>query len=373
MALLFFGACNNEPKNAFTIQGQFENISDSYLVAVTEIGDSLIIDTVQVDNKGVFKMSGITDTLSIVSFYFKGAEARPSVLVDKGWNVNVKGDLSNLDLIEVSGGVVNDDLSKFKESVQNLLKERATLLNDTGVLPNSEEDSVNIKNKDVKLKNVNFELMNAATKYIKENPSKVSSVLIMNELFKNEESLDRLSESLKLLRGRASDFPLTERLKAYEAYIRKSAKGSTAPAFLLDDIKGKSVGIREMNGKFVLLSFTSTECPMCDERYKQLKEQYQTLKNGKEKYNIEFVIVVKDIENREIDKILTAEKWTVIPVEGGWATKIFEDYNVNNIPYNILISPQGKIVERNISAVNLKTILDKYPQAKLTNKSKFGR
>ena len=54
-------------------------------------------------------------------------------------------------------------------------------------------------------------------------------------------------------------------------------------------------------------------------------------------------------------------KWVVLPEYGGWSSVVFEDYNIKELPYSILVSKDGKILERNVTMFNLKNRLEGYP------------
>lgn len=342
----------------FEVTGKLDNITGGYFFAARESGDSLRIDTVRVDKKGEFSFRGSVDTLTVVSLYFNQNTKSTYILVDKGLQVELKGDVLFPDLIKVSGGEINDNLTSFKNDNKELLKSRTDILaaaNESG-----KNDSVGVKDYVVELKNINFELSNIAAKYIKENPNKITSVMLINTFFKDETLLSRLDENLSQLKGKAADFPLTKELKRYSEKVKLSAVGSLSPNFTLKNLQNKNVSLSDFRGKYVLLSFVSTTCDMCNTERKDAIRVYNQLK--KENKNIEFVTIVKDIETEPIAKNITdSVKWTLLPVHGGWSEKTFESYYIRELPYNILISPSGIILERNFPFIALPEKLEALP------------
>lgn len=353
----------NEDKTSYTIHGKLENVKGDVFFAARESGDSLRIDTIQVNNKGEFKFTGTIDTLTVVSLYFKEGLGSPYILVDKGWNVEIKGDVNRPDLILAKGGNINDDLTKFKTENIELIKSWTQIVSDKTDVANSNVDSVASKETVIELKNVNFELLNVASEYIKNNPTKIASVMLINNFFKNEESFERLTEALGYLQGIAYDFPITVQLREYRDKLKKSAVGVYAPPFRLKDLSGKEVSLVDFREKYVLLIFESTTCGICTEVRPHIIKEYDILK--KEKMNIEFISIIKDIEDVAVSDSLRKEiKWTILPEYGGWSSQIFENYNIKEIPYSILLSRDGKILERDVTVFNLKNQLEAQPGIK---------
>lgn len=347
----------DKKSDQYEISGKLDNVEGNRFYASHEVGDSIVIDTILINAKGEFSFKGNVDTLTVMSLYFNENTQSTFALVDKGWKVEVKGDVKFPDLIEVAGGDVNDDLTDFKNKNRGLLKSRAEVLNSAEEKINT-NDSSDISDYVGDLKNVNFELSNVAAAYIKSHPDKIASVLLLDIFFKDESSIPRLDENLMILKGRAADFPMTQDLKRFRDKVKMSSNGSKAPYFLLKDLKGKDVRLQDFKDKYILLSFAATTCGVCREEKADAVKIYNQLK--KQKKNIEFVTIVKDIEQVPIsDNISDSVKWTILPVDGGWSAKAFEDYYVREIPYHILISPSGYILERDVRILSVPEKLDK--------------
>lgn len=350
--LLVLFSCNRKA-STFEITGKLDNVSGNYFFISHEVGDSLIVDTIPVSSKGEFSFSGVVDTLTEMSLYFNQNTKVTYLLVNKGWRVEMKGDVLYPDLINIKGGDVNDDLTAFKNKNKDLLKSRADIAA-------SVNDSLAVKDYVVELKNINFELSNIAANYVKDNPDKIASVMLINSFFKDESSIPRLDENLALLKGKAADFPLTANLKRFRDKVKMSAVGAVAPAFSIEDTKGKKINLSDYRGEYVSLSFVSTTCKVCMAEKKDAIDVYNELKS--KKYNIEFITVVKDREDVPVDSIANALKWPVLPVSGGWSALLFDTYYIREIPYNLLISPTGIILDRDFPILVLPKKMEEYLQ-----------
>lgn len=350
LIIFLLASCEKDP-SAYKISGKLDNVIGDRFYLSYEKGDTIVIDTIPINSKGEFSLEGNIDTLTVMSLYFNNNTRSTFILVDKGWNVKMQGDILLSDLLEIKGGEINNDITAFKEENKELLKSRAELLNLAEEKVNS-TDSVIPRDYVGDLKNINFELSNVAEAYIQANPKKIASVMLLNIFFKNESTVSRLDENLEILRDAAADFSVTHELKAYAKKVKASAVGSIAPVFSHEDLSGKSVRIFDFKGKYVLLSFASTTCSVCLQEKENAIKIYNQLK--KEDIKFEFITIVKDIEQEPISENITdSVKWHILPVKGGWSAQPFEDYNIHEMPYNILISPSNHILERDIDILAL--------------------
>lgn len=345
LTIIIASSCSKDPKT-YEISGQLDNVKGPFIFISYEMNDSIVVDTILVNSSGKFSFTdNVIDTLTEVSLYFNQNTRSTFILIDKGWNVELKGDVLYPDLISVKGGDVNNDLTSFKNKNKDLLKKRADIL---GSIETEKAKTDTVQSKEdyiANLKNTNFELSNIATAYVKENPDKIASVMLINTFFKDESSIPRLDENLALLKGKAAMFPLTEELKQFSSKVRRAAVGSVAPGFSMKNIKGDMVHLSDTRGKYTLLTFAATTCDVCRMEKADAVKIYNQLK--KEEYDIEFVTIVKDVEQIPISENITdSVKWNILPVHGGWAAQTFDTYYIREIPYNILISPAGIILER---------------------------
>ncbi len=362
LGILLLGyACGERvDSHEFTVSGKLNNVTDSYFIAAQELADTLIVDTIRINDKGEFSFKGKIDTMAVMSLYFNQNTKYAYILVDKGWNVTVKGDVLYADLVDVKGGDINDDITAFKQANKELLKTRADILYKEKEKKGSSASLMSASPEDVGgLKNIEFELANIATQYVKDNPTKISSVIVINTFFKNESFIPRLDQSLLLLRGEAEYFPLTSMLKQYSRKVKRSTVGATAPYFKLKDEEGKNVTLYDYKGKYLLLSFSSTTCEYCEAEVPEMIEVYDSIRSKYKEKDVEFLTVLIDGEQRAMRKTQRDSiKWTILPEEGSWSSPIFDDYNIHLIPAHILISPENKIIERYVSLYSLPAKLE---------------
>lgn len=343
--VLLFTACDKKSNTNFKVQGKLENLTASKLYAVREIsGDSVAIDTIEVSKRGEFSYKGTVTEPTLVNLYCGDDKAQITFFLEPGYDLNIKADASDFGLAELKGGRVNDDIMTFKTENQNLLQTRCRIL--------SKHQNID----PAELKNVNFQLARCVREYVEKNPTKIASVVLMNEYSINNISPELLGNDINLLNGEAADFYLTTSLKNYYDRVRISAVGAVAPDFTLLSSKGKEVSLKDFRGKDVLLIFDVKEGPLNIKYFEELKATQIKIKN-----KVAFLAIVIDVEGKSPDaqtlQIANSLDWTVLLDGRKWSSKAVKKYNVTSAPYMILVSAEGLILERD---VNINSLLTRY-------------
>lgn len=348
LILYFVLSCKNE--EGVLIRGEISNLEVPYILVTYFSADTLAIDTINVDTKGKFNYKNQIDTLTTFSLYLNNYENAAVVFADKGQTLKVKGDALLPDLIEVNGNEINNDLTLFKTENRELLAQRGQLLVNLGM--KSQSDTIGSKSMTrhdeiAKLQLLNHELISQAEEFIRKNPSKFSSLILINNFFMNSDNPQALERVLGYLQGDVAGSQFAARLISYSEKINRSAEGARIPYFMLKDKEGKNIYSHEFNGKYLLLSFVSTAGIESRETIDLLKDAYQEVNRD----SVEFLTVYIDsdiypVEYVENDSI----PWIVVPEKRSWGSDIVDAYNVQYIPFNILIAPDGNIKVRNIPA-----------------------
>ena len=339
------------------IKGKIGHLDSTYILATYLSSDSLVIDTIPIDGKGRFSYVINPDTLTAYSLYLDQYESAVVVFADRNDHITVNGDAQSPDMIKVVGNEVNDALTLFKSENEDLLKQRELLL--ANLRLSSELDSGNSHSRSrqeelLKLNVLNHELTLRAEETIKENPAKMSSLILINSFFVQSDNPTVLERVLGYMQGEIMESELAMTLKAYSEMINRSAEGARMPFFTLKDEDGEEIRSNDFRGKYLLLSFVSTAGDDSRETIRQLKEEYEQM----DEEEVAFVTIYIDsdvypVGYSESDSL----PWISIPEKKGWGAEIVESYNVQYIPYNILIAPDGFINARNIPAHGIAEVI----------------
>ncbi|HEV7783212.1 MAG TPA: TlpA disulfide reductase family protein [Chitinophagaceae bacterium] len=150
-------------------------------------------------------------------------------------------------------------------------------------------------------------------------------------------------EVKKLVNDIATKFPAHTGL----AGIKKSLAGwvgTPAPEIALPDPDGKTVTLSSFKGKYVLVDFWASWCRPCRQENPNVVKAWNRFK-GK---NFTILGVSLDMEGQK-DKWLKAVMddkltWNHVSDLQYWNSPVVPLYNINGIPYNVLVDPEGKII-----------------------------
>lgn len=119
--------------------------------------------------------------------------------------------------------------------------------------------------------------------------------------------------------------------------------GEIAPNFVMNDINGKKVDLKDYRGKNVVLIFGGSSCGPCRWEAPQVVELYERCKTK----NVAFISVSID-ENKEswLSSVRTDKcTWTSVSDLKGWASEAALSYGINAIPQHVIINTEGVIVD----------------------------
>ncbi len=114
--------------------------------------------------------------------------------------------------------------------------------------------------------------------------------------------------------------------------------GTPAPAFRLPDFMGKEFSLKDFKGKFVLLNFVNTHCPVCNQQLNSLNDMSQKL--GADFTNL--TIVKGKVTPGFIRKVRPTDRgWPFLLL--GKSILLLEKYQIVTYPAYVLVDPRGRI------------------------------
>ncbi len=357
-SLVFF-SCQKDD-NILVIEGELSNLISPYFLATSNVADTIRVDTILVDKNGRFSYSQDVDTTTIIKFYFNDFTSSTIVFLEKGVNrIKMNGDAVLSDLIEIKGGEINENLTTFKKENEALLRQRSLLMKKPKYEPDTISNSVNVisdKEQAAIINSINHELAQKVEDFILLNPGRISSVILINDFFKDTENPETLNRVLEYLEGDALESPLAIKLINYNQKLMLSAEGAKMPYFELKVEKDEYLKSTDYENKYLLISFLSSDGDKTAENIKILKSEYDSFDSE----DIEFLSIFVDADtlpiiNNAVDSI----PWKIVVENNTWGSDIIDIFNVHYLPFNILIDPKGEIVIRDVPISDVKNIIDK--------------
>lgn len=133
--------------------------------------------------------------------------------------------------------------------------------------------------------------------------------------------------------------------------------GNKSPEIKLPTIKGDTVALSSLKGKLVLIDFWGTWCAPCVEEQAELAKLYREFKqstftNGK---GFEIYGVSLDAKKSNWENFITTNKinWIQVSDLKFWRSPVAKTYNIQALPFNILMDGNGIILAKNLHGIDL--------------------
>jgi peroxiredoxin len=323
----------------------------------TNIGG--VKDSVKIKN-GMFAFHGSSKLPGKAILYTKPDYNVLEFIIESG-TIRIQ---SNDSLVNatVTGGPYNKDFNELLKELGPINKKRIETYRQYDIarkaLPENADKNEFEKSWEQKKQLVSAERKKALTDFIRQMPDSPVSIEAMQYIGGTAPDAKELNILFESLTGSVQNSPSGIAYKKVLTKLTQTSIGATAPNFAQTDTSGKLISLSDFRGKYVFLDFWASWCAPCRAEHPALVKTYNEFSNR----NFTVLSVSLDQSKNKLAWLKAIAKdgltWTQVSDLKGWANEAASIYNVQAIPKNYLIGPDGTIIATDLKAEVLKEKLD---------------
>jgi len=141
-------------------------------------------------------------------------------------------------------------------------------------------------------------------------------------------------------------------------------KGDKAPEIRLPSVNGDTVALTSLKDRLVLIDFWGTWCAPCVEEQAELAKLYHSYQHAHFSNGKGFEIYGVSLDSKKIswENFLVKNKinWIQVSDLKFWRSPVARTYNIQGLPFNVLIDGKGVILAKNLHGKELEKEIGKY-------------
>lgn len=350
-------SCGQDKKGGnFELKGNFTNTKGE-TIYLEKLGSNepVVVDSAVIDDKGDFEFSNYTPK---IGFYrVKSSPQNFAMLVlDSADKIKLSGNLNDLgNSYKVEGSaetklfIEYNEISKQRDLRLDSLNKAFQALMEVNKMDSKKMDSLS------KLFEAPYNSIVGSSNVLlidklKQNASMYSSLIAVQAL-----EPDQYADVYKALdAGLSGKFPNDNNVKMFHGVVTSmlaTTIGQTAPDINLTTPEGKELSLSSFKGKVVLIDFWASWCGPCRKEMPNVVKAYAKFKNK----GFEIFGVSLDMDKDRWVEAIAKDgiTWPQVSDLKQWGSSVVKLYNIQGIPYTVLLDREGKILAKNLRGEEL--------------------
>jgi len=357
----------------FILKGKLDH-ADNILLFLEELTttDLIPLDSFETNAYGEFSYRGDLQEAGYFILRLDG-DNFITLVVEPGENIYITGDASDFQInhqIQGSAGsVLLSDLQRNLHHNYKKVDSLSMVFRESQYQPNFYEVRKDLQQS---YREILKDQRAYVKSFIRNNPRSLASIIALYQYFGNTLLLneqDHFEYFVLLSESLSEEYPanrhvldLSRRVthqqrQEFQRQLNRDnlVAGSLAPEIILPDPDGEMVALSSLRGNYVLIDFWATWCAPCRKGNQLLKDVYELFQPmGFEIYAISLDRTREQwLNGIESDGVM----WTQVSDLRFWNSPVVNLYSVERIPFNVLIDPEGFIIDKGIKHTELESIL----------------